>query len=203
MKRHHTTADWTFQANWWALDPAYFISPPTSLKLWKPTSAWAYRVVVLDPEISGVLKEGAITCYFRVDSFGYSSAVLYFRMQCVPPTVNQKDSYRVKFDSGVTRWHYVDADGNNHLRGSIICPFAADTWYRIKILWWEGKNPQNNDATILRLYLEEDGGWVQKGEDQYDTHRENVDSDHNNVGLGIYGIQSYGVWYDDTIIAEA
>ncbi|MBA7714733.1 hypothetical protein ES703_123765 [subsurface metagenome] len=75
-------------------------------------------------------------------------------------------------------------------------------WWKDRVTWWNGKNLQNEDATVCRVERLGDAGWAAIGDDAYDTNERNKGSAINRVGVGYsWAIQAFlPALFDDTEI---
>jgi len=114
------------------------------------------------------LKAGRLTCWNRSQIFGVGYPTYYI---------------------GVTG---VGSEGIE------FRPFREDgVWRRARYAWWQGKDGEGNDKTVVYRETWEDDAWVDPETFYYDPMTGAV----NRVGIGSQP-QSVGYkrWYDDTII---
>lgn len=201
LPSHHSTGDWDFQSISWALDASIYVSSPSSLRcgIDGVTNPWAILCRTADTQ---VIDQGRIVSWLRVNSgiFGATYPSLVFRAQTALGGASLNNSYRVSFASDVY-WYYRSAAGADTLLATIggVGP-ANVTWTLYRITWWNGKNLQNQDATVLRLEQYVSGAWVAYS-DCYDTNQYNKGSATNRVGLGVNSTTIYtNGWFDDTEI---
>lgn len=199
-KKHRSTADWDFSTAAWSLDLVTLISAPSSLRF-NVTTGTSVLPVLLKHAVVGAIAQGKIDTWLRGQALGSQQPYLFFRAQAADGGASPNDSYAVTFTASLFSWLYRDAGGVQSSLGNFAIVLVNDTWQRVRITWWEGKDPWNVDATVLRLDFWDGASWIQQGVDLYDTNRRNWNSARNRPGVGMKrGAGSYKVWFDDTYI---
>lgn len=184
---HHTTGDWDFLNNNWALDNVLFVSPPSSLKF----TVAANRTTIKPTTVPiANLKEGRIIMWIRGILANADTSII-FRYQ---DALNGYYLYaRTAADSRLYRYL---GGVNTQLSASGINWLPINTWVRMRLTWW-------NDAVglVVRSEYWTAGAWAQIMPDGYDApnHWKDIGGP---IGMGNYGSgnNSNLFRYDDTYI---
>ena len=209
-----STSDWNMSsgpANW-ELDTANYISAPSSLKF--KGANLAYTSAILKHSISGAVREGQIVTWFMSNHLTLNDF-----------SRNGRLVFRSKYDSTALTSCYVihlydtRAAWGENLNTSIMGFFHWDitllvnTWYKIRLTWWEGYNYNNVLCTVAKLERWTGSAWIECTTSGtcsniydnylYDPQRLNQGEAIQTVGLSGPFYTSYNAWFDDTIIYKA
>ncbi|GAH62811.1 unnamed protein product [marine sediment metagenome] len=195
---HHSIVDWDFQQDGTgrSLDAAYYISPPTSLKLFQFDALWSEAILCRIPDTL-VLPQGEFRTWFRK---GIARLIpCLFRNQAPLGTSNGWDCYRIYLTGGFAQLERWD-DGAPHYWTFTPCIIPINEWVHFRVFWYNGKTPAEREALCVDIYLEIDGQWVKQGDTLYDTLNKWKDSAINRCGFFGWGYDPYIEWWDDTEI---
>ncbi|MBA7608626.1 hypothetical protein ES703_15805 [subsurface metagenome] len=190
--KHHSTTDWDFYCDRWQLDTEDFVSAPSCLTLEKGDPL-ASNALWCKHSVTGAVTEGRLVTqlkWYTSPAFPY----LLFRGQDPDGEASVDAGYYLVVAIGSSLWSPPGVSYINEIPD-------AGTWANYRVTWWEGKNLQNDPATVCRVEKYIDPDWTQMGVDMYDTERLNKDSSINRVGLGRTSCATIpAVRFDDTEI---
>lgn len=173
---HHSTGDWDFTGPDWRLDDTRYVSPPTSLAT---SGAYGpYSVICRLPETL-VLPYGRIVYWCCFYEASHASAV--FRNQSPLGTAHWRDTYYLRLLGGVQSQILRVENFGVFWREYIPWTPALNIWHHVRLTWWLGLAPGDIPALAIRVEVEEEGGWVSKG-DFFDPTNKWVNSGINRVG---------------------
>lgn len=199
-KKHHSTGDWDFEETFWELEVADYQSAPSSLEITRVVTSQVPWTVLCKAADTTVIDQGRIVTWLKGQTMNLAFPLLFFRAQAAVGSPGPNDSYYVKFSNGMADWYYRDSGGSDTLIQGYAGGLSNDTWYKFRITWWNGKDLQNQDATVLRIERFVSSAWTQIDSDAYDTNERNKGSAINRVGVGIGGAYIWWVRFDDTEI---
>jgi len=195
---HHSTADWDFQKTTWYLDTTQFTSAPSSLRSIGAETTVTPWVALCKASVTIPLDEGRIVSQIRRPATGSRRPLLVFRAQAPIGTATYYNCYCVRFSDNPSGWEYYDALGVRTIIANIPYALPTNTWVKVRISWWNGKNLQNQDATVLRVERWDGANWIQIDVDYYDTNQRNKGSPNSRVGVGCWNALNSYSWHDDT-----
>lgn len=196
---HHTVADWDFETGTTKiLDTAVYVSPPSSLKLGYGGAPPIYCTILCRIAATLCIAQGEVRTWVKADNIN-NPQFIYFRNQAALGSANPTNTYRWRKQvAGVWLYRIINDDETLIDTFNLV---GNDTygWNHIRIIYWNGKNLEGQDALCNEFYLELAGEWVKQGETLYDTANQWAASEVNRSGIGA---QNNG-WYqrfDDTEI---
>ena len=181
---HRSTSDWDFQNPTWELDPTRYVSSPSSLSVWGASALpnpWAILCKAAD---TIVIDQGRIVSWLQKDNWVRGNPWFFFRAQAAVGTATPNNAYAIIYTIDNIYWRYVFADGSYTDIVIWEYPQPVAEWWKDRVTWWNGKNLQNEDATVCRVERLGDAGWAAIGDDAYDTNERNKGSAINRVGVG-------------------
>lgn len=200
LPKHHSIADWDFNDNTCRiLDPALYISEPSSLRMYRPGPTEPPAVIALCRIAeTQCLPQGELRTWAR-SHVAAGEIVLTFRNQAALGTSNADNEYD---------WHIYSpfaqcvsrVGGDETILGSVPLTVETDTWYHWRCCWWNGYTPEAEEAICMEFYQEEAGEWIKKGDTIYDTNNHWKDSEVNRVGIRSCPTYTLTFYFDDTEI---
>jgi hypothetical protein len=192
------TTDWTFLNANWGLETSIYVSSPSCLDLHENSGI---NCTWYDGDT--LIREGRVEVWFRSPNIGNATMGIIFRSQ---DNTALKSCY-LAYVTGLTPtwgWTYIDSGGSGNAIDANIggCTLGANTWYKFRITWCEGRNLQNTLATVLKIESY-NGSWSQIGSNTYDTNRRYEGSATNMVGLYATATSGSQCFFDDTSIYQA
>lgn len=186
--KHHSTGDWDFSSGNWALSPAQFWSPPTSLKC---TSG----VINVLCNLADAYRrpEGRLVSYIYHGWMGDQSGFI-FRCQQPAGSVWLMNRYYASHISP-THWILQSYLGLAPTTvGYWAVPTVLDTWYRYRLTFWISQTEKCEPALFVQLERQENDHWVDYGILE-DTANLYAGSSVNRYGICVYGTYAY---FDNT-----
>ncbi len=198
--KHHSVSDWDFSPGLvYALTPAYFVSPPTSLKLGNKPNMTPNGIILCRIAETLNLPQGVIVTAARQDT-PMNQYRLNFRNQSALGTSDELNCYRIRVDA--SEW-YLDRliDGVMDQLGHQPADIKRYAWQWLRVIFFTGAYPGNGTALTVTFELYIAGEWAQQGDPIYDPTDRWKDSEINRIGLGTFALTAgYNQWYDDTEI---
>ncbi len=197
--KHHSVSDWDFEhgATYRSLSTDYFVSPPTSLKIYKAGSPYVLETILCRAAATLLLPEGELRTWVRS---GYTTnRVFTFRNQEALNAASDTNCYLIQLTSTTWRLYRVIAGGFS-LRGSTGASHSGTTLECWRVIWWNGFNVAGDPALCVELYKDVLSVWVKQGNTLYDTSNQFKDSGINRVGLSCQTVLNVPVYFDDTEI---
>jgi len=178
----------------WSLDPAFYISAPTSLKDDPPPNGlFLHRAPAAQN-----LPQGRIIEWFRPGDTGRFD--IYFRNQAALGGADAQNTYRASARPNVSeaRFYRFDAGVRTTL---VTWPWQTtpNAWNKIRISWWNSLDDFGEDALAMLMEYQVGALWVAVGT-FYDPLNSWKESAINRVGIGSY---YSAAWHDDTEIWRA
>lgn len=195
---HHTLADWDFSAGavGRSLSTDYFISAPTSLKIQTVNGSHTQGILCRIPATL-CLPEGEVRHWHRcLMDYAYPAT---FRNQAPLGTSNYLNCYLIHMFSGSTAL-YLWRAGVPERRDYTDGFHPPDGWRHFRVVWYNGKNPTEQEALCVDIYIEDAGEWVKLGDTLYDTLNWFKDSAVNRCGTVLIVHTGKPAYQDDTEI---
>ena len=197
------SADWDFNLVTWSLNGSQYVSIPTALKLWEAGDSSRYVMALRNTPDCLAVDQGRLVTWLRTQNHIYGQPMLVFRAQVGDLTAWWRDSYSVLQYGDKAYLRFFTAGGVETNIGTWSFSFPVNTWKKIRLTWWNGKDGSGIPATVFRLEYWDGAAWVKGGADLYDTNERNKGSSVNRVGVCNYGALGSPVWFDDTEIWRA
>jgi len=202
--KHHSLGDWDFEAgHFYFLDNTEYVSSPTSLCTPLSTPATTYFYVFLKDTLGKNIPNGRFITDWRFTGF-VDRMEIYLRQQ--PPFVHRgtEDGYVVLVNPVAGHWRisrYTGGTGGIENTESLTS-LVVDTWYKIKLDFYEYLNADLNYILRIELFVEIDGEWVSQGHWDDSTPLFS-DSEDNRLGFALraYQVGAFA-WVEDTQIWE-
>lgn len=177
---HHSLADWDDCHGNARLCTERYISPPSSLA----RDAEPYSDVMVTCKFPGTinLPEGRIVSW----GYGWTSAAQMFviRAQGDPPCLHNLEGYWLRFAYNTNVQaecrHYTNAEFENYGLGTFDFRLVKGEWSHLRFTWWNGLTPGCAEAICIKLEVEENGEWLDKGT-LYDTNNYWKDAPTNRI----------------------
>ncbi len=196
---HHSVSDWDFSAGIsYILDNAFFVSPPSSLKLFGITAPAVLRLNLCRLPDTLNLPEGEVRSWTRYEHAMWPPR-LFFRNQTALGSAVYSNTYFWVLQANVAYFARYFL-GAYRVIGQFAISMNINTWEHWRCVWWNGTTPGHDEAIAVDLYKEVAGLWVQQGSTLYDTDNKWKDSAINRAGIGFTDRDNYDVWFDDTEI---
>ncbi|GAI00766.1 unnamed protein product, partial [marine sediment metagenome] len=144
---HHTLADWDFQygAVGRLLDTDFFISEPTSLKMFSLVGA-VPSVTLCRIPATLCLPQGELRTWFRTQYLSYQPFM--FRNQAPLGVASQTNCYLLLMTTNRARLRRYVAGAMTDVY-STTCYNAVDEWIHYRVFWYNGKTPAEEDALCV------------------------------------------------------
>lgn len=179
---HHSSGDFAFFRTLWTLTPDYYVSEPSSLKIWGPSPASQHNLAICTLPVVACIPQGRIVTYILHHPAAYGHPYIYFRNQSPPGTASSSNGYEVAFYPTFAKLVRVINNsgttiGDTYYQGVTM---GSDIWYRVRLTWW------NDGPTNLTLRVEVfiDGAWVITDPDLHDPNNQWKLSGTNRIGVG-------------------
>ena len=192
-------SDWDFMHGdtYRSLSPDRYISEPTSLKYSGAPGLWTSLFLCRIPSTL-CLPQGEIRCHFY-DNLR-ARAIVAFRHQAPLGSADEQNFYWVWFtDIGEARL-FLHRGGSGVQRDSTEFIFNLNEWNHLRVSWYNGKTPAEEDALCVDIYREVAGEWIKQGSTMYDTLNNWKDSDVNRCGFRLTMAPDHIIYFDDTEI---
>lgn len=196
---HHSISDWDFRygATYRSLSTDYFVSPPTSLKIYKPSPGAVIETLYCRVASTLLLPEGELRTWART---GYTTnRIFMFRSQAPLGSGSDLNCYAVRLASTSWRLSRVIAGGWVTV-GEQPAVHSGTVMEHWRIVWWNGIDGGGNPALAVDCYKESVGVWVQQGLTIYDPWNQWKNSAINRCGLSCQTVLNIPVYFDDTEI---
>ncbi len=197
--KHHSVIDWDFTA--WtekSLDPAFYISEPSSLKIISIDVPAVSRLVLCRVPSTQNLPQGEVRTWQRGTSISWSRLLL-FRNQWPLGDAYLDNGYFWMLAGNLAYLRYRVLGAESTI-GSFAISQTIATWERWRAVWWNDYDGEGTPALASDLYKWVASAWVQQGTTLYDTNNRWKDSAINRAGFGCAARSGYLYWWDDTEI---
>ena len=194
-KKHHSLADWDFNASIpYALDNTVYVSAPSSLRFTGISGEATYAGPLCRDASCLNLPQGRIETQWRISETIILPAFI-FRNQGGVGTIDTANTYQIDRQSTSTMYATRVVAGEGTVVGSWARTCSSNTWYQERITWW-------NEAPVLLIRYEYWNGsaWQVVGTDITDTSPAFGDTGTARCGLGIRNRGDSSLYYDDTKI---
>jgi len=191
----------------WDIDPTFYVSPPSSIKLSIPENSKLYLICKHSDTLN--IKEGRIVFNVAgINRDNYANIGISFRNTSPVGSPSIDNTYFI-----LVQWDYYTGDTwiDRTLFGKVIngtrnwldifneVKVTRDkAWSKVRITWW---NDPNWNMIVIRweTFDSEKNEWVQGFPDITDPENSFLDSDYARVGVGAepHGSANYGLFYDD------
>jgi len=197
LPAHHSVSDWDKNADaTYTLDTTQYVSAPRSLRLGGPGSTQPDTQFLCRVAPTRNLPQGAIVTSLRT-TYGDGGHRIHFRNQSVLGESSFLHSYYIQYFGGDALFNII-VGGDITILGTFILNTLANTWYKDRITWWNGKTPDAEDCITVRLERWIAGEWLQQNDWLYDTVNRWYDSAVNRCGVGCDEQNDEYHWLDDT-----
>lgn len=195
---HHSVVDWDFARpdEYHSLSADEFISPPTSLKLYR-ADLTAVEVVLCRIPATLCLPQGEVRTWHYSANPTCRPAV--FRNQAALGTSDLEDMYEMLVWPNSARLSYYSA-GTPHTIQTQACTVPTGQWNHWRVFWYNGKTPGEVPALCVDLYLEIAGEWQKQGATFYHTPNLWKDSAINRCGFRQNRSARVSYYFDNTEI---
>lgn len=190
-------SDWDFS---WSgsksLDPAWYKSSPTSLKITDTSSQ--YRCALHKNAAVQNLPQGQMISWHKRGVNAVSGFV--FRNQQPSGSANLTNSYALFYNT--TDWDFCAFVSGvySHIAWMGGGGLSNGTEKRVKCIWWNGENLSGLDAIAVQIWIDNlDGTWTLIST-AYDTNNRWKTSGTNRCGIFYQGAGGNYAWLDDTEI---
>lgn len=195
---HHSLTDWDSELGdqYRSLDTSVYVSPPSSL-LFVGGTGWKSGCTLCRVPATLCLPQGEVRTWWRSNQT-YDNGVT-FRNQAPLGTATWANCYRTyQMTTYIDVFRTVGGDSTSLAQ----LPFevSALTWYHLRVFWYNGYTPGEEEAICIDVYMEEDEEWVKIGDTVYDTENMWKDSEINRAGLMTWFSSGIRRWFDDTEI---
>ncbi len=172
---HHTVADWDFTggALYRSLSAAFFISAPTSLRLFKAADPQFNETVLCRIAETQVVAQGELRSWYRYPLVG--GRIFTFRNQAALGSANVNNCYLILIVS-TTVYLFRFIGGGEVEVGHTPCSSSANTWEHWRVIWYNGYTPAEAEAICVDFYKEVAGKWIKQGSTLYDEANQFKDS---------------------------
>lgn len=181
---HHSTADWDYSSIYWTLISAFYVSPPSSLKVWHAASGTQITSILSRADCAQCVPQGRILNNIRTNNFSYAWPLVIFRNQAALGTANHQNCYYVVFYDAAC-WTFRQVNNVPTQIGTSSYPggnLLINTWYLVRVTWW-------NDGPInltIRTEIYRNGAWETADPEIHDPNNQFKDSEINRAGIGAY-----------------
>ncbi len=196
---HHSVSDWDKNADaTYMLDTAQFVSAPKSLRISGPGSTSPDTAFLCRIADTLNLPQGRLSTHLRCEDTDIMIHI-YFRLQSALGIVFLQNGYRIRYLGDSIALHKIIGDTPTPI-GYFAVVTNINTWYHDRWTWWNGRNPDAEEALTVMMERYIAGEWVQQDDWLYDTENRWKDSDINRCGIGGYEFLGKWTWFDDTLI---
>ncbi|MBA7551150.1 hypothetical protein ES705_43686 [subsurface metagenome] len=195
---HHSVADWDFLQpdERHSLSSDEFVSPPTSLKLFKVGLSYV-EVVLCRIPATLLLPQGEFRTWHYAPTPTCRPAV--FRNQAALGLSNYQNMYEMLVWPNFARFSYYSA-GTPYTIQTQACIVPAGQWNHWRVFWYNGLTPGEVPALCVDLYLEIAGEWQKQGTTFYHVPNLWKDSAINRCGFRQNVSAGVSHYFDDTEI---
>lgn len=196
---HHSVADWDFELGtlYRSLSAETFVSSPSSLKFYATGTTYRRDTVLCRLADTLCIAQGELRTWLRYN--GFYQRVPCFRNQAPLGTATWDNCYFVQIISDKwTLTRYIGGTGPT--LAETACSSVNNVWEHWRCVFWDGNNPEYQEALCVELYKEIGGEWVKQGATLYDTTSQWETSEINRIGFHMTFRDAKAQFIDDTEI---
>ena len=196
---HHSVSDWDFTHGtlYRFLDTTQWVSSPTSLRMKYTTTPNITGCILSNLVGCQNIPQGELRTWYRAPYVG--SVPFNFRNQDTSTTPSQTNCYAVNISNLYIRLLRI-VGGVATTIGDVPFTWQANTWFHLRVKFWNGVNLSGEDSLCAEIYQEVGGAWVKLGDTLYDNQNKWKGSGVNRLGLRYQTDSSMPNWFDDTEI---
>lgn len=189
--------DWDFQPlTTRGISTAYYISPPSSLRLKKPASPdWDNTWLLCRHADTLLLPAGRIQTWYYTDSAYFWWKWLIFRNQLPLGSAGFNGAFYIGWNG--QNLQYTDGYGTTFRTVALALP--TDTWHHMRVTWYSGLK---DSLPCINVQVEREvaGSWVPCDILVQRTPDLNVGSSINRIGIGCNAHYLIPEHFDNTVV---